>query len=159
MRNLITDRTEADLGTARGCYNASDLNRVEGAVSDLITEIDSLPDTLRALANTLGISWYSSYNPELTPPALIIKTDWTRWDFPTSSSMERYLGNVAALAEALGLHPSFPDTMENLTLTGANQIEQALTACEAALTEYEMPLYRAEAALPRSGAGIFAGML
>lgn len=157
--NLITDRTLADLGTSRGCYNASDLNRVEGAVGALLSDMTNLPQTLQALAESLGISWYSGYDPGLTPPSLTVKTDWSRWDYPTAAPMERYLGNVLALSEALGLHPSLPDTMDNLTLTGANQIEQALLDCEAALGTYALPLYRAAEALPRSGAGLYAGMM
>ena len=157
--NLITDRTQADIGTSRGCYNASDLNRVEGAVDEILSDMTNLPQTLQALAETLGISWHSGYNPGLTPPSLTVKTDWSRWDYPTVSAMERYLGNVAALAEALGLQVSLPGTMENLTIGDANDIEQALLDCEAALGTYELPLYRAAEALPRSGAGIYAGMM
>lgn len=113
---LITDRTEADvlLGTQKGRYGCSDLNRVEGAVAALLPRL--LPLDIRLLLQT--------------------KTDWAFCDafsaenWPVKSQMRRYLLNVQSLCAALGLQPELPESMEQLSFTGANQIEQALLLAE-----------------------------
>ena len=64
--------------------------------------------------------------------ACVVKTDWrTTQDFspdtwPTTSHMERYLGNVYAICKALGLQEDLPKTMARLNVQGANSIEKAL---------------------------------
>lgn len=90
---------------AMGAYNYFDLNRVESAVAEL--------------AATLGLT-------------LVTKTDWSVWDCPQQSQMERYLGNVVAIRNAcdpngniLGF-PPLPDSMDHLTLEYANNIEKVL---------------------------------
>lgn len=110
--DLITNRTKMDvlLGNARGCYGYEDLNRVETAVAQL-----------QELAKQMDI------HLDLT-----IKTDWgfpeifspNTW--PARQQMERYLGNVHALCDALFLPVSTPETMAHLTCEGANEIENAL---------------------------------
>ena len=87
---------------ALGAYNYTDLNRVETAVSEL--------------AEMLGLN-------------LVTKTNWTMWDIPTRSEMERYLGNVAAIRNACpeGMPvPDLPNSMSHLTYEGANIIEATL---------------------------------
>lgn len=87
---------------AKGGYNYTDLNRVETAVAEL--------------AGQLGLT-------------LTTKTDWTCWDMPVQSDMERYLGNVAAVRDACpgnAEFPSLPTNMSKLTYVGANNIEKVL---------------------------------
>ena len=87
---------------AKGAYNYTDLNRVETAVAELAAE--------------LGLS-------------LVTKTDWTLWDVPVASEMERYLRNVVRIRDALSgdvEFPSLPDSMSGLTYEGANHIEEVL---------------------------------
>lgn len=87
---------------AKGAYNYTDLNRVETAVSELAVE--------------LGLS-------------LTTKTNWTLWDIPVQSDMDRYLGNVAAIRDACPgevAFPDLPDSMNNLSFEGANSIEKVL---------------------------------
>jgi hypothetical protein len=87
---------------AKGAYNYTDLNRVETAVSEL--------------AGMLGLS-------------LATKTNWTLWDVPTQSEMERYLGNVVAIRDACPgdvSFPTLPNRMSGLTFNGANSIEMVL---------------------------------
>lgn len=113
---LITDRTAADvrLGTEKGRYNATDLNRVEGAVEALLQ-----------LAKGLDI-----------PGQWDVKTDWnlpgvfSSYSWVTESQMTRYLGNVERLCGAVELSAELPQTMTHLTYQGANQIEQALCLAE-----------------------------
>ena len=87
----------------KGSYNYSDLNRVEKAVEEI--------------AESFGL--------ELTT-----KTDWNEWDIPKQSDMERYLGNVAAIARMVPLPagmPVLPSSMSGLTYTAANDIERILS--------------------------------
>lgn len=91
-------RTEA----AKGAYNYTDLNRVESAVA--------------RLASDLGLT-------------LTTKTDWTLWDVPTQADMTRYLNNVFAVRDACPWEmnfPTLPDSMMNLTIEVANNIEKVL---------------------------------
>lgn len=114
---IITDRTKTDvlLGTEKGRYNYEDLNRVEQTVkylSELTKELDAYRE-------------------------MTTKTDWQlpgRFDarlWPTKEQMARYLGNVAALCETVGVPCNLPVSMEHLTWEGANQIERALLAVHA----------------------------
>ena len=69
LEQLITDRTSEDvtLGTAKGFYNASDLNRVESTVARLAALLRELPVILTAYGNELGIDWKQSrlgYDPK-----------------------------------------------------------------------------------------------
>lgn len=112
MTELIFDRTRVDVvqGTEKGFYGSNDLNRVEGAVAQLLEQ-----------AKALDI-----YLP------LVTKTDWALTDtfsqdsWPTKQQMARYLGNVSRLCAACGVQMPLPATMENLNWEGANQIERAL---------------------------------
>lgn len=83
----------------KGAYNYSDLNRVERVVSEI--------------SRRCGF--------ELTT-----KTNWTMWDVPTHSEMERYLGNIAFIRNSFNIEYSIPKTMNELTYVGANAIEKVL---------------------------------
>ena len=110
--NLITDRTWDDVlqGTDKGHYGPGDLNRVEQAVEELY-----------AMGKALGLA-----------PVGQIKTNWgvpgpfSAESWPTQGQMQRYLANITHLCEAVALEKELPVTMENLTIDGANSIEQAL---------------------------------
>lgn len=84
----------------KGAYNYSDLNRVERAVAEI--------------SDDLGLG-------------LITKTDWTMWDVPRVSDMERYLNNVKAIRSRTNSVVALPDTMNELTYSGANNIEKVLS--------------------------------
>lgn len=114
---LITDRTESDvlLGTEKGQYNYTDLNRVETAVGELV-----------ALAARMGVC-----------QDLVTKTDWkppeafsaTEWPVNGYNSMIRYIRNVIDLCDAFDVpRPGVPSVMGGLTWQGANAIEKALEA-------------------------------
>lgn len=106
---------------AKGAYNYTDLNRVETAVE--------------VLAQNLGLN-------------LITKTNWTAWDDPVVSEMERYLGNVVAIRDACPSDvefPALPVTMQKLTYEGANSIERVL------LLVYELLLGDSTKSTARSG--------
>jgi hypothetical protein len=67
-----TERAEYLGNAALGAYNYTDLNRVESAVASISS------------TKNLG---------------LVTKTNWSAWDAPTQSDMERYLGNVKTIHE------------------------------------------------------------
>ena len=93
----------------KGAYNYSDLNRVERAVAEI---------------------------SDLAGLGLTTKTDWNMWDIPSLSEMNRYLGNIAII-RALLTDNSVPvalTSMNNLTYSGANNIELILSAAYASLT-------------------------
>ena len=137
MLELITDRTQQHVAllnrlrkkpwssmtaseqnawygdAAKGAYNYTDLNRVESAVGEL--------------AGLLGLS-------------LVTKTNWTVWDIPMQSDMERYLSNVEAIRDACPKNvelPILPSTMNGLTYDGANRIEEVLLLVYRSITEEE----------------------
>ena len=131
---LVTDRTQNDVanGTKNGYYNSEDLNRVGSAMVYLR---DRLND--------------NGYNINIEP-----ETAWTVSDIPTQSDMVYYLGCLGTLKAVLPLPPGTPDapeTMENLTYTGANNIEQILL-------DVETMLNAIVAVFPKSGqSSVFAG--
>ena len=109
---FITDRTEADalLGNEKGIYSYTDLNRVESHVSDI-----------------------ASLFPELGFKSDIkTKTDWglpgnySKEEYPVQSQMDRYLNNVKKIKDALAISIQLPKSMDNLTWSGANNIEKVL---------------------------------
>ena len=131
---MVTDRTQADAdrvagllarGAAdwtaeeldwflhspclRGSYGAADCNRVGEAVA-------CLSEWLTAagyLANTAP------------------KTDWSNSEAPTDSQMETYLANIRILRPLMPVQtPAPPESMDDLTLQGANNIEAILVALD-----------------------------
>ena len=83
----------------KGAYNYSDLNRVEGAVKEIAEEI--------------GLT-------------LITNSDWTMWDVPRVSDMERYINNVRKIRNAVGSSIALPETGDRFTYSDANNIELVL---------------------------------
>lgn len=108
--NLIYDRKTQDLydKTGKSFYNASDLNRVESA-TEYISKL---------------LTIYSYFKEELT-----YKKDWLMSDFPVETEMKRYLSNIQKLIDAFYLLPDtpvLPDSMNNLDIYKANDIEKIL---------------------------------
>lgn len=111
MDNLITDRTYNDviLGTDKGYYNYTDLNRVEEATAELAQ-----------LLTAQG--YYTTVEPYNK------STGWETQDIPTVQQMTRYLNNVKLCVKqfnaATGIE--LPESMELLDYIGANNIEKVL---------------------------------
>ena len=115
--HLVTDRTAADVyaGNEKGTYRASDLNRVGAAMN-------YVADRLRA----------DGYDPHISP-----KTDWMETDWPTVSTMTRYVADLVELRgqfEQAQKTPPVPPDMKNLTWQEANDIERILQDVDALLT-------------------------
>lgn len=146
LLNLITDRTQADVDAVRtlaakgwakmsdtekaawtaglkGAYNAADLNRVGAAVAYVA---DRLAD--------------AGYHAPVAP-----KQDWQMQDIPTPAQMQRYLADIGTIRAALTVMPSTPDapaSMDKLTYTDANDIEQILLDVDALLTNASLAWYQ-----------------
>lgn len=159
---LITDRTQADLLRAKalakigyanmtaeertewntalkGAYDESDFNRVEGAVETLQNILLALPDDLREYAETLGVAWDAFFDItySLEPLVLVTKTNWLRGEIPGKNDKSRYLGNVATLRSLMEYETDeLPDSMEDLTIDGANAIEKALELLNAEIDKF-----------------------
>lgn len=115
--NLVYDRTAQDVETARtqrgttltplkGCYNASDMNRVAAAVTEIAAELNSAGYTV-------------TVNPRTYAESDIIR----RSDFAA------YLTDVQTLRDAIAVRastPSVPAADAKLDYVGANNIEKIL---------------------------------
>ena len=117
ISTLVTDR---GAGTY---YNASDLNRV-GATVQYVAE--------RFAAQGYAVT--------VSP-----KMDWLASDIPTSSELETYRQNIAALRALLAVMPTTPETpdsMAGLTYTDANDIERILLDLDTLLTNAALAWYQ-----------------
>ena len=114
LLTLITDRTAEDVAqkTAKGFYNATDLNRVGSAVEYVAGRFQAL-----------GYDCPGS-----------IKKDWSESDTPTASQMETYRQNIATLRRQIAVMqstPETPETIRQLNYIRANNIEQILLDLDA----------------------------
>ena len=109
LADLIFDRTSFDLinGTAKGNYNADDLNRVAAAVN-YISEM------------------FAQYGYSVLEA---VAADWKTNDLPRKSKIDEHHAKTLA-AIGLILYPGkpekIPETLDKLTIEGANAIERAL---------------------------------
>ena len=125
LLTLITDRTAEDVAnkTAKGFYNASDLNRVGAAV--------------QYVAERFAAQGYAvTVHP---------KTDWTEKDIPTASELETYRQNIASLRGLIAVlksTPETPETMRFLDYLKANDIERILLDLDTLLTNAALAWYQ-----------------
>lgn len=159
LENLITDRTQADvnrvmtlirkgknmtpdelaefLSPMKGCYNYTDMNRVESAVSYLALQLVQIPADLRQYAIDLDVEWDDVFDVPYDPAdysGITVKTDWTNGDIPTHLQAIRYIGNIKLIRDSIGSIAYIPDTLDKLTYQTANDIEQLLIDVGSALT-------------------------
>ena len=124
--NLVYDRTAQDVETARtqrgttltplkGCYNITDLNRVEAAVKTLAAALTS-----------------AGYPVSVTPVLKGSKAEdreWQEGDVLYRPQWTTYLNNVQRLRDAyytLAETGELPAPEDKLKYTGANTIEKVL---------------------------------
>lgn len=110
--DLITDRTETDavMGTEKGVYSYTDLNRVETAAAEIAREITALGFAMQLQTQT---DWK-------------LPGDFTKESWPTESQMRRYLQNITDIKRVFVISTQIPDSMDKLDWRGANAIEQVL---------------------------------
>ena len=139
--NLVYDRTAQDVETARtqrgaaltplkGCYNITDLNRVESAVKTLAVALTA-----------------AGYPVEITP---VLKgrraedREWQEGDIVRRPQWTTYLNNVQRLRDAyytLAETGELPAPGDKLKYTGANTIEKVLADIDL-LLDYMKASYR-----------------
>lgn len=141
---LITDRTESDVERAKelndrgfsdwtdeevteflnglkGAYNASDLNRVESAVSYVFNRFAE-----------------DGYNY----PVPVVKNTWQISEFMDSEEAERYLQNIRDLRDRVTYPmPEVPEDMENFTFDKANDLERILELLDECITLIEKSFF------------------
>lgn len=158
IETLITNRTQADVDRAKslclkganmtpeelaefltalkGMYNYTDLNRVETAVDYVADELVQAVTDLHDYATSYGVAWDSFFDMPYDPDdytGLTIKMDWAVGDIPSATQMARYHNNLFLIQSALTVYTSIPLSMNNLTYSGANDIEQMLKEAHDAL--------------------------
>lgn len=162
LLNLITDRTNADVAKVqryaslgfdslteeeraelaaglKGAYNAADLNRVEAAVNYLAELLRSVPQDLKDYGASIDVAWDAFFDTPYDPDDYILQTHtaWKVTDIPSVAEMQRYLGNVVLLRNALDYATDeLPSSMERLNYKGANAIEQALVELDVAIAAF-----------------------
>ena len=123
-------------GVPKGAYNYTDLNRVEEAVDYVADELVQAVSDLHDYATSYGVAWDSYFDMPYDPDdytGLTIKTDWAVGDIPSATQMARYHNNLFLIQSALTVYTSIPLSMNNLTYSGANDIEQMLKEAHDAL--------------------------
>lgn len=160
--NMITDRTQADVdfrarlaakGWARmtasereqwlaglkGGYNATDLNRVGGALNELAAVLAGLPDELLDYLDSKGVAPDAAFEVPYNPALMdwTQKVTWTVDEIPTPDELGLYLSRVKLLRESMEYTTDpLPASMEGLTYTGANAIEKALVLLDPTITAW-----------------------
>lgn len=126
--NMTASEREEWNSGMRGAYNATDLNRVETAVATLSATLRALPNDLRSYAEGLLVAWNDFFGISYDPTVLDLQTrSWSMDDIPTAAEMARYLSNVKTLRGTFDFDmEDLPESMERLTVDGANAIEKAL---------------------------------
>lgn len=115
IESLSLSELEEYLGGLKGCYNISDLNRVEGAVQYLSDLLNSYGYT-----NTVNT-----------------KT-WQDGEFLTPTQIVRYLNNLDILKNAYFVNPKIPVTPTSYkSIQQANDIEKILSNIEKIITGME----------------------
>ena len=171
ISSLITDRTDADIGyyltlrskvmagTAtsdeieefwaglKGAYNASDLNRVNAAVTYLSQEAKDILTDIAAYLAAHGVSMdpvFQPYDPSAANVSLPVidgtRTTWERPDIPTPEQAAQYLANVTTLKALLPLPadtPNVPSDLQNFLWNEANDIEEILVIVNQALLDWQ----------------------
>ena len=163
LLNLITDRTQADVdrmralakkgwarmtatekeqwaGKLKGAYNATDLNRVGGAVTYLADILIKLPDEMLDYLASIGVApdafWAVPYDPE--DYNITGAVGWQESAIPTAEQLSEYLAKVVLLRAAFEYDTDpLPESMEHLTYTGANAIEKALARLKEAADAWQ----------------------
>jgi len=149
LNNMVTDRDNGDrahwlelheknfddmtaseqtewLDGLKGAYKASDMNRVEDAVDTLQTYINGAVASLQTMAQSLGVAWDDLFDLDFETLSLTIKDDWADGDSITIAQGKRYIDNIKAICEAVGITYTGPEALASLTIVGANILEQLL---------------------------------
>ncbi len=138
LSNMTNDEKQAFLSGLKGAYNYIDVNRVESVVEYLAERLVRLPEEIKQYANSERVYWYDDYfNVDYNPQdyeGIKANNNWTINDIFSKSEREEYLQKILYIIASIGEAPKdFPSTLENLTHSGANNIEKSLIDFEESL--------------------------
>lgn len=139
LKRMTDDEKQSFLSGMRGAYNYIDFNRVESAVKYLSDRLVEVPVEIESLREELDIAWDSAFSMPYDPSDyenINVKTDWDVSDILTKTDRARYIENVEHIALSLSdLPESFPRSLDGLTYSEANAIEQLLVNLDVLLSE------------------------
>ena len=140
-RDITPEQKAEWISGLKGAYNASDANRVEGAVAYLQDAINELPENLIEYMQENGVAPDALFQvPYEYPISLETYTNWQRSEDDFRTAIDRYLGNIESLRGILDLPdntPEVPADMQQMTYQEANDIETILLAVNNALIALE----------------------
>lgn len=128
----------AFLNGLRGCYDFTDLNRVETAVAEISSRMVELPSMLDEIAAAAGVSWDKlslSYDPQ--EAVLATKNFWEATELFEEAERERYLSNIKYIRDSLTPELPMPSDFDTFDWQVANNLEKILFEADAALTAFE----------------------
>lgn len=139
LKRMTEDERRSFLSGMRGAYNYTDFNRVESVVKYLSDRLVEVPVEIEDLRKELYIACDSAFSIPYDPSDyenINVKTDWDVSNTLTETDRVRYIGNIEHIALSLtDLPESFPRSLDGLTYSGANAIEQLLVNLDALLSE------------------------
>lgn len=139
LKRMTEDEIRSFLSGMRGAYNYTDFNRVESVVKYLSDRLVEVPVEIEDLRKELDIAWDSAFSIPYDPSDyenINVKTDWDASNMLTETDRVRYIGNVEHIALSLfDLPESFPKSLDGLTYSEANAIEQSLVNLDVLLSE------------------------
>lgn len=139
LKRMTDDEKRSFLSGMKGAYNYTDFNRVERVVKYLSDRLVKVPVEIDNLRKELYIALDSAFSVPYDPSEyenINVKTDWEVSNMLTETDRVRYIGNIEHIALSLSdLPESFPMSLDGLTYSGANAIEQSLVNLDMLLTE------------------------
>lgn len=139
LKRMTDDERRSFLSGMKGAYNYTDFNRVESVVKYLSDRLVEVPVEIEDLRKELDIACDSAFSIPYDPSDyenINVKTDWDVSNTLTETDRARYIGNIEHIALSLtDLPESFPRSLDGLTYSGANAIEQLLVNLDVLLSE------------------------
>lgn len=125
---FVTDRQYSDIGqNPKGSYNITDIQRVTNNAFEIKPLIANAIDEITAYREQKGVANGTPYNIPLNADfELVSMPNYDYNSIPTAEELTNYLENVEKIANAVELSHNLPNTMENLSIDGANTIEKTL---------------------------------
>ncbi|MBO5837286.1 MAG: hypothetical protein J6Q92_05270 [Oscillospiraceae bacterium] len=140
---LSTEELAEWLSGMKGAYNHTDLNRVGQAVKIISELLNAMPAELEAYRKAKEVYYNVGFLVPYDPSEISVspKTDWAITDSITPKSMSAYLQNIGNLRSAFpdGC-PEAPNSMAQMTITKANNIEKILQTVHNTVTGIKMSL-------------------
>ena len=127
----------------KGAYNTDDINRVDNAVTYLAETALALLKMISAYRIGKGVAADAVFLLPYTESDVVVSALGTPWPvsfIPTEEYLSNYLQNVKTIRGLVPVGsnaPGLPETMEDLTVAGANAIEASLLAGHNAMKKEE----------------------